>query len=183
MAVRKILLYSQHSALLRRKSEPVKSFSVKVKALIRDLKDTLEGSSGGIGLAAPQINIHLRVVIVCPGTVVDGNWQAGPPVAIVNPVILEASDERKDFDGCLSFPGLYGETLRPHHLSIAGINEDGKPFKEVYDGFNAVIVHHEIDHLEGVLFIDRIRDLHDLYTIRINDLGKAIREPVDAIFL
>ena len=175
MAVREILIYPQHEAELRRKSEPVKKVKRTVHRLIRDLKDTLQASSDGIGLAAPQINIHQRVVIVCTGNEMDGEWQAGPPVALINPKIAKAGDERKDFDGCLSFPGLYGETIRPHHLRVTGLDEEGRPFDQVFDGFNAVLVHHEIDHLEGILFIDRVEKLEDLYRLSVNVNGEPVR--------
>jgi len=178
MAVREILLYSKNPAELRQKSKAVPFINQKVLRLIRDLKDTLEASSDGIGLAAPQINIHKRVVIACPGTVVDGSWQAGPPVALINPEIVEANGERRDFDGCLSFPGLYGETARPHYLRVVGLDEDGNPFDRVYEGFNAVIIHHEMDHLEGVLFIDRIENPQDLFTLHENEHGEMVRMPV-----
>jgi len=178
MAVREIILYSEDEAALRVKSKAISRLNQKVIHLIRDLKDTLEASSDGIGLAAPQINVHRRVVIACPGTVEDGKWQAGPAQVFINPEIVEASDERKDFDGCLSFPGIYGETIRPHHLRIIGFDEQGNPFDRVYDGFNAVIVHHEMDHLDGVLFIDRIENPQDLYTLRENERGEIIRAPV-----
>ena len=175
MAVREILIYPQHEAELRRKSEPVKKVKRTVHRLIRDLKDTLQASPDGIGLAAPQINIHQRVVVVCIGKAKDGEWQAGPPVALINPKIVEAGDERKDYDGCLSFPGLYGETIRPHHIRVAGHDEEGHPFDQVFDGFNAVLVHHEIDHLEGMLFIDRAERLEDLYRLSVNVDGEPVR--------
>ncbi|MBN1303644.1 MAG: peptide deformylase [Anaerolineales bacterium] len=178
MAVRKIILYAEHKLALRERSKTVPLINQKVLQLIRDLKDSLEAHSDGVGLAAPQINIHKRVVVVCPGDDVSGKWQAGPPVALVNPEIVEASDERRDFDGCLSFPGLFGETTRPHYLRVTGLDEDGKPFDRVYEGFNAVVIHHEIDHLDGVLFIDRIESLRDLYTIRENERGEMVRMPV-----
>ena len=92
------------------------------------------------------------------------------------------SDERKDFDGCLSFPGLYGESVRPHRLRVVGINEQGQPFDRLFEGFNAVVVHHEIDHLDGVLFIDRIKSVNDLYTIRENERGEMVRVPYTNIF-
>ena len=178
MAVREIILYSEHKEALREKSRVVSLVNQKVRRLILDLRDTLEAHSDGIGLAAPQINIHKRVVIVCPGALVDEKWQAGPSMAMINPEIIEASGERRDFDGCLSFPGLYGETTRPHHLRATGLDEDGNPFDRVYEGFNAVIVHHEIDHLDGVLFIDRIENLQDLYTLRKDENGEIVRVPV-----
>ena len=86
-------------------------------------------------------------------------------------------DERKDFDGCLSFPGLYGETVRPHRLRVVGMNEQGQPFDRLFEGFNAVVVHHEMDHLDGVLFIDRIERPDDLYTTRINECGEMVKVP------
>lgn len=180
MAVREIILYTEHKEDLRKKSKAVLNVSQTVHQLIKDLKDTLAASSDGIGLAAPQINIHKRVVVACPGSETDGEWQAGPPIALINPQIVEASDERRDFDGCLSFPGLYGETIRPHHLRATGLDEDGAPFDRVYDGFNAVVIHHEIDHLDGVLFIDRVEKLQDLYTLRKDKNGEIVRVPVTA---
>ena len=117
---------------------------------------------------------------VCLGTDVDGEWQAGPPVALVNPKIVEARDERKDFDGCLSFPGLYGETARPHYLRVTGLDEEGQPFERIFEGFNAIVVHHEIDHLDGVLFIDRIEKLEDLYRLSVNENGELVRIQVSS---
>jgi peptide deformylase len=175
MTVRDILIYPQHKAELRRKSDPVAGLNRRVMRLILDLKDTLQANSDGIGLAAPQINNHKRVVIVRLGTASDGSDEPGPPIALVNPKIIESSDERKDLDGCLSFPGLYGETSRPHRLRVTGLDEDGKSFDRVYEGFDAVVVHHEIDHLDGVLFIDRIENWDDLYTVRKNEPGELVR--------
>ena len=175
MAVREILVYPQHKTELRRKSDPVIGIKRPVRRLIRDLKDTLQASSDGVGLAAPQINVHQRVVIVCLGSEMEGKWRAGPPVALVNPQIVETGDERKDFDGCLSFPGLYGETKRPHHLRVTGMDEEGQRFDWFFDDFNAVLVHHEIDHLDGVLFIDHIERLEDLYRLSVNESGELVR--------
>ncbi len=182
MTVRQILLFSKHENELRKKSENVQLINRKVRRVIRDLLDTLQANEDGIGLAAPQINIHQRVVIVCLGIEIDGKWQEGIPEALINPQIIEMSDERKDFDGCLSFPGLYGESVRPHRLRVVGINEQGQPFDRLFEGFNAVVVHHEIDHLDGVLFIDRIKSVNDLYTIRENERGEMVRVPYANIF-
>jgi peptide deformylase len=169
------MIYPEHKAELRRKSDPSAGLKRTVRRLIRDLKDTLKVSPDGIGLAAPQINVHQRVIIVCPGSEKDGKWEAGLPLAFINPQIMESGNEGKDFDGCLSFPGLYGETVRPHHLRVIGLDEEGQPFERVFDGFNAVLVHHEIDHLDGVLFIDRIEKLQDLYRLSVNESGELMR--------
>jgi len=135
----------------------------------------------GVGLAAPQINVHQRVVIVRLGARNDEDSEPDPPIGLVNPEIIEALDELKDFDGCLSFPGLYGRTIRPHYLRVSGLDETGVPFDRVFEGFDAVVVHHEIDHLDGVLFIDRIESMEDLYRIREDDDGRVVRAPVSFV--
>jgi peptide deformylase len=178
MAVRNILLYPKNETALRKQSEPVQKIDRNVKRLISDLKDTLDAHQEGIGLAAPQIGAHRRVVIVRLGDDKEVEWHAGPPVALVNPQIVEAGDERKDFDGCLSFPGLYGDTIRPHFLRVTGLDEYGRPLDQVFEGFDAVLVHHEIDHLDGVLFIDRLEKFEDLYRVSMDEEGEVIRVPV-----
>jgi peptide deformylase len=178
MAVRDIISYFKDSDPLRKKCHPVQHIDKGVMALVNDLKDTLNAHTDGIGLAAPQINVHQRVVVVRLGGNTAENYDPGPPVALVNPKIIEAADERKDFDGCLSFPGLFGETIRPHYLRITGLDENGEPFNNVYDGFCAVVVHHEIDHLDGVLFIDRVGSIEDLYQVRKNEKGELVRVPI-----
>ncbi len=154
MAVRPLLLFDTNEAALRRKSEPVAEGSSEARQLISDLKDTLLQHPRGIGLAAPQIGVHGRAIVVCFG----GNSGTKPasPVGIVNPTIIEAGRECLDFDGCLSIPGLFAETVRPHALRLGGFDERGEPCEWTLEGFDAVVVHHEVDHLNGVLFIDRV---------------------------
>lgn len=180
MSVREILIYPQARQELRQKSKPVLKMNDDVQQLIQDLKDTLGASLNGIGLAAPQINRHQQVIIVCLGEGEGEAWEAGPPIALINPKIIDSDDEHKDFDGCLSFPGLYGMTTRPHFLRVKCFDQKGKPIDRVYRGFNAVIVHHEIDHLDGVLFIDRVENIHDLYRIEENERGEKIRVPAQS---
>jgi peptide deformylase len=181
MAVRDIVLYPENKAVLRKKSKPVRGVTRRVKRLVRDLKDTLNDHPDGIGLAAPQINVHSRVVVVRLGGGRDSESEPGPPLPLINPRVLEAGNEERDFDGCLSFPGLYGETVRPHYLRVTGLDEAGKPFDRVFEGFDAVVVHHEIDHLDGVLFIDRIESIEDLYRVREDENGALVRVPVSVV--
>ena len=176
MAVQKILLYPQEKTALRTKSETIPISDRRTIRLIRDLKDTLLAHPDGIGLAAPQIGVHLRVLIVRLGAKYDWDDQATPPIALINPEIVAADKPRKDYDGCLSFPGLFGTTTRPHYLRISGLDERGEPLEKVYKGFDAVLVHHEIDHLEGVLFIDHIESPNDLYRMTLDASGKPVRE-------
>jgi peptide deformylase len=178
MTVRKIVLYRENEAALRKKSEPVRVINRRVKKLIKDLKETLLANSNGIGLAAPQINAHLRVIVVRLGGRGDGESEPGPPLIIINPEIIEAREDRRDFDGCLSFPGLFAETVRPHYLRVTGLDEWGQPFDHRFEDFDAVLVHHEIDHLDGVLFIDRVAKIEDLYRLREDENGELVRVPV-----
>jgi peptide deformylase len=181
MAVRDIVLYAKNEAALRKKSEPVRTINRRAKNLIQDLKDTLDHHADGAGLAAPQINVHDRVVVVRLGERSEAQTQPAPPVVLINPEVLEAGREERDFDGCLSLPGLYAETVRPHWLHVTGLDEWGQPFSRVFDGFDAVVVHHEIDHLNGVLFIDRVEDVEDLYQVQLDEKGRRVRVPIPAI--
>jgi len=181
MASRDILLYRNHEAALRRKGRPVRKLNRSIKRLVEDLKNTLMAHPEGVGLAAPQVNAHHRVVVVRLGAGSDGSSEPDPCIALINPEIIEARDERRDFDGCLSFPGLYGQTTRPHFLRVTVMDERGMCFDRVFEGFDAVVVHHEIDHLDGVLFIDRVESLEDLYRVCIGENGQQVRVPVSAI--
>lgn len=162
MAVRAIVLYETNEAELRQPSEPVLGGTRRVKSLVTDLKDTLRHHPNGIGLAAPQIGVHQRAIIVCFGA--DNAKKPRPPIGIINPVIIEAGREQPDFDGCLSLPGLYAQTVRPHFIRLQGLDQGGEAFEWTLEGFDAVVVHHEVDHLNGVLFIDRVSSLGRYYT-------------------
>ena len=181
MAVRDIVLCADNEPALRKKSEPVRVLNRRIRKLVNDLKDTLTHQPDGVGLAAPQINVHRRVIVVRLDAGSNGQRQPGPPVALINPQITEAGYEKRDFDGCLSFPGLYAETMRPHLLHVTGLDEWGQPFECILGGSDAVVVHHEIDHLNGVLFIDRVERLEDLYQVRADDNGHLVRVPVSVI--
>jgi peptide deformylase len=180
MAVRDIVFYVDNEAALRKKSEPVRFINRRIKKLITDLKDTLLDHPEGIGLAAPQINVSSRVIVVRLSGQGENSNEPGPPIALINPEIIESRREERDHDGCLSFPGLYAETVRPHYLKVTGLDEWGKPFTRVFEGFDAVLLHHEIDHLNGVLFIDRVANISDLYRVREDEKGELVRVPVTA---
>jgi len=183
MPVRKILLYSKEANALRRISNPVQKVNPRVQALIQDLKDTLMVCPDGAGLAAPQINVRERVVVVRLGLRDEDDPATVSATALINPKIVEARDERRDFDGCLSFPGLYGTTKRPHYLKVKALDETGQPVERVFKDFDAILVHHEIDHLDGVLFIDRIEQLEDIYMIRQGADGKPEHTPVSGCLI
>lgn len=178
MAVRNIVIYPEGAEILRANCAPVGRITRRVETLVRDLKETLAAHKEGVGLAAPQIGVKSRVVVVRLGSGADNGTPPGPPMPLINPEILEARDKQPDFDGCLSLPGLYGETARPHFLRVAGLNETGYPFEETFEGFDAVVVHHELDHLDGVLFIDRVSSPEDLYQVQVREDGRRVRVPL-----
>ncbi len=181
MATRKILLYPVDESRLRKKSESLAGMNRQARKLIRDLKDTLANDPRGVGLAAPQIDVHKRVLVVRLGSSEASPPDENPLIAIANPVILAEGDVKRDFDGCLSFPGLYGKTKRPHFLKLSGLDERGEPFEKEFNGFDAVMIHHEIDHLEGILFIDRIEKMEDLYRLVENEDGMPVRVAVSDV--
>lgn len=139
MTVRKIILYREDPEILHMSSRAAGEVRRKTRSLIRDLKDSLLHHPGGIGLAAPQINVHRRVEVVRLGARGGPEVKAGPPIALVDPEIQAAADVRRDFDGCLSFPGLYAQTARPNHLKVKGLDEAGEPFERELEGFDAMI--------------------------------------------
>jgi peptide deformylase len=106
----------------------------------------------GVGLAAPQVGVGKRVIVV-DVTPVDGNV---PPMAIVNPVIVERKGNVTGEEGCLSVPGVQGEVCRAETVVVRGLDPEGKPLHVTADGILSRALQHEIDHLDGVLFIDRI---------------------------
>ena len=161
MAVRPIVRYDTAPEILRQVSAPIDDADADLPGLVTDLKETLRHHADGIGLAAPQIGVHRRAIVVCFGTGKEG--EHGPPVAIINPVIVESGRELPDFDGCLSIPGIYAQTVRPHFMKLRGIDERGEPFLATLEGFDAVVVHHEVDHLNGILFIDRVASPEKLH--------------------
>lgn len=155
MSVRKILECPTEEKLLREKSSAVENIDKETQKIIRDLKDTLKDNGGGAGIAAPQIGVHKRIVIVRFGQD-EKNMQ--PPLALINPVIVSEGPYVKGFDGCLSNPGiLTWDTLRPQSLTFRALDQDGHELEMTVSGIDSRLVHHEIDHLEGILFLDRLR--------------------------
>jgi len=139
--------------MLRREAKPVAEVGDAVRSLIDDMFDTMYAQEG-VGLAAPQIGVSERIAVIDPRD------EAVAPFAIVNPRVLEASDEvERGEEGCLSLPGLKDLVERPIHVVVEALDREGKPMRIEADGLLARILQHEIDHLDGVLFIDRVSPL------------------------
>lgn len=134
--------------ILAQKAEPVKEFTPELAAFVEELYDTMV-KGHGVGLAANQVGRLLRIFV----TGVDGDKQR----VFINPELIATSPEEADYEeGCLSLPGLYTHVMRPAAVKIQAWNEKGRPFTFETDGFLARVILHENDHLNGVLFIDRL---------------------------
>ena len=146
---RPILTYPD--PFLALKAAPVPRVDDRTRELVRDMFETMYDASG-VGLAAPQIGVGRRVIVVDVSPVEPGI----PPMAIVNPEIVERRGTVEGTEGCLSVPGVEGVVARSALVVVRGENERGEPMKFQAGGFLARALQHEIDHLDGILFIDRL---------------------------
>jgi peptide deformylase len=137
---------------LRNKAQPVREVDGKVRQLVADMFETMYAAPG-IGLAAIQVDVPLRVVVI------DVSDAHDAPLCLINPEILERSGDEEMEEGCLSVPGFYESVARSERVRVRALDRDGKPFDLDTDGLLAVCIQHEIDHLDGKLFVDYISAL------------------------
>lgn len=143
MALRNIRLSTDE--VLRKKCKPVKEITPSLLTLLDDMADTMY-EANGVGLAAPQVGILKRVVVIDVG---EGLLE------LINPVILESSGSQIDDEGCLSVPGKYAPVERPNYVKVEATDREGNRFRVEGEEFLARALCHEIDHLEGILYIDK----------------------------
>jgi peptide deformylase len=143
--------------ILRKKCAKVEQITPEIKQLINDMIETMH-SRNGLGIAAPQVYHDKALFVTCfYFKDEEEKWQAGPVKVFINPKILEKSEETTVAnEGCLSIPKVYGDVKRPKRVVVQALNENGEEFTEEYTDFEAHIVLHENDHINGVLFIDRL---------------------------
>ncbi|MBP2685372.1 MAG: def1 [Deltaproteobacteria bacterium] len=146
---REILVYPD--PFLARKALPVAVVDDRVRALIRDMFETMYAAEG-VGLAATQVGVGKRVIVVDVSPV----DETIAPVAVVNPEIVEREGSVTGVEGCLSVPGVQGEVCRAETVEVRGKDEQGRPVRIRAAGILSRALQHEIDHLDGVLFIDRV---------------------------
>ncbi len=150
MAIRKILHYPDPR--LRRKALPVNTVDNEIRTLIDELAETMY-QAPGMGLAAPQIDVSKRVLVI------DISEARHDLRVFVNPGLLTQEGEQTMEEGCLSVPGVYEEVTRAAKITVRALGGDGKPFELEADGLLATCVQHEIDHLDGKLFVDYLSRL------------------------
>jgi peptide deformylase len=153
-----IVLYG--NPILRKRCEPVPEITEEIRTLVRNMIETMD-KANGCGLAAPQVGHGLRIFVLRDYIEhEDGKWTLAEPKVYINPKITDPTDEMiTDTEGCLSLPKIRLEVDRPTQITIEALDLEGNLFKEVVEGYNARIRMHENDHLNGVLFIDRV-DAH-----------------------
>ena len=145
MASRRIMRYLNDD-VLRKRSKAVEDFGDRTLMLLRDIVETMYAANGA-GLAAVQIGILRRIAVIDDGTGL---------IKLINPLIVEATGEQQELEGCLSIPGIYGIVKRPQSVVVHAQNEHGSPMELEATGFLSRALCHEIDHLDGVLFVSKV---------------------------
>ncbi len=150
MALRTILEYPDPR--LRTRARPVTQFDAELKQLVDDMFETMYAAPG-IGLAATQVDVHKRVIVI------DVSKDRDQPLVFINPEILSREGEEISEEGCLSVPENFADVKRAAKVRIRAFDRDGAAFERDYDDVLAVCIQHEMDHLEGKLFVDYLSDL------------------------
>jgi len=136
--------------LLRRPARPVEAFDEELAAIVAGMFERMYASKG-VGLAAPQVGLKKRILVL------NATGERADEIVLVNPSIVERFGSATTFEeGCLSFPGIYAEVQRPESCRVQAFRPDGSALEETYSGFPSRIIQHEFDHLEGVLLVDRM---------------------------
>lgn len=146
MAIRQV--HEDGDVILRKKSKPVEEVNDRIREILNDMVETMH-KYDGVGLAAPQIGILKRVIVI-------DLYDDKGPIKLVNPQIIKEKGEQEVEEGCLSFPNLYGKVVRPAKVIVKAQDETGKEVVIHAKGLLAQVLSHEIDHLEGILFVDKV---------------------------
>jgi len=149
-------------SVLRKKARRVGTIDASIKKLVTDMQETLHDDPGRVGLAAPQVGVSLRVVVI--------GMPDEEDMIMINPEIIKKKGERRVSEGCLSIPGYMGELNRAETVTAKWRNLNGKEERVKADGLLAQALEHELDHLNGWLYIDHMEDTDSLHKIEADDL-------------
>lgn len=150
MAILHILHYPDPR--LREKAKPVSVVDASVRHLVDDMFETMYDAPG-IGLAAPQVNVAQRVIVI------DISEDKNQPLCLINPEVVASNGEEQMEEGCLSVPNIFEPVVRARAITVRALNQEGSPFELTTDGLLAVCIQHEMDHLEGKLFVDYLSEM------------------------
>lgn len=146
MAIR--VIREDGDEILRKKSKLIEEVNDKIRQILDDMVETMH-KYNGVGLAAPQIGLLKRLIVI-------DLYDDKGPIKLVNPKIIKEKGEQEVEEGCLSFPNKYGKIVRPAQVTVIALDENGKEVKINAKGLLAQALSHEIDHLEGILFVDKV---------------------------
>ena len=161
----RLQLAYEGNAILRKKAQPVRNVDSLIGQLLDDMVETMVANNG-VGLAAPQVGISKRIIVADVG---DG------PIRMVNPRIVERKGSVLGLEGCLSVPNIYGDVERAEEVVVKGLDERGRPIVVEADGLLARVFQHEVDHLEGRLFIDIATNLREVTSEELEEAEKEGR--------
>jgi peptide deformylase len=150
-------IYVVPEPVLRQKSKRVKTIDGSIHRLIANMLETLHAAPGRVGLAAPQVGIPLRVIVI--------GLPEAEDIALINPEVVRRTGEREVTEGCLSIPGYFGVLKRAESIRVKARDVNGKEIKIKADELLAQALEHEVDHLNGVLFIDHLESPDKLYKV------------------
>jgi len=148
----KLVILEYPDPRLRKKAEPVQVVDDAVRQLIDNMLFTMY-SAKGVGLAATQVDVHKRLIVL------DVSETRDRPLVLINPQLLMREGRGPGEEGCLSLPGIYDKVERATHIRVRALDRDGQPFEVDAEGLLAVCIQHEMDHLEGKLFVDYLSEL------------------------
>lgn len=165
--LRPILRYGADALQLT--ARPVDDFGTDLQTLIDDMIETMYAAPG-VGLAAPQVGVALRVFVADPSS----GRSASDLVVLVNPEIVEQEGAQREEEGCLSLPGFTARIARPAQVVLTGVDREGTPVHLEGEGLQARVFQHELDHLDGSLFVDRLQGIRrDVIVRRVRKLQRA----------
>jgi len=169
MAILDVRLYGD--PVLRKVAEPVAAVTPEIRTIIGDMTESM-WHQVGIGLAAPQVGISLRIIVMD-----DGKGGVQP---LLNPAITERRGSVREEEGCLSLPGIFAEVERSKWIAVSALDDHGVPISFEAQGLRAKVIQHEIDHLDGVLFVDHISGLKRGIILRKLQKAKRLKQSVPA---
>ena len=165
--IRPILRYG--ADMLSCAAMPVEDFGTQLQTLIDDMIETMYAVPG-VGLAAPQVGVGLRLFVADPSL----GRSASELLVVVNPAIVEQEGDQREEEGCLSLPGFTARVARAAHVVLEGVDREGTPVQHEADGLTARVFQHELDHLDGGLFVDRLQGIRrDQIVRRVRKLQRA----------
>jgi peptide deformylase len=148
----KLVILEYPDPKLRKKAEPVAQVDDALRQLADDMLETMYAANG-VGLAATQVDVHKRMIVL------DASESRDKPLVLINPELMSAEGKAVSEEGCLSLPGIYDKLARATQIRVRALGRDGQPFEMDADGLLAVCIQHEIDHLEGKVFVDYLSEL------------------------